>query len=70
MTRTHGFHPGCLGSIPEQKTEISIQGITHCCLSKIRSTFIEKKGKLAGDVVNKKSIRGNSDFEILWLSIG
>ena len=35
----------------------------------IRSTVIEK-GKLAGGVVNKKSIRGNSDFEILWLSIG
>ena len=29
------FHPGCPGSIPEQRIRILLQAITHCCLSEI-----------------------------------
>jgi len=42
VARTPGFHPGCPGSVPEQRIKISLQAITHGCLSKISSTTIQK----------------------------
>ena len=38
MSRTPGLHPGCLGSIPEQRIKILLQAITHCCLSEIKTS--------------------------------
>ena len=37
VVRIPGFHPGCPASIPEQGIKISLQAITHCSLSKIKT---------------------------------
>lgn len=37
VDRVPGFHADGSGSIPEQRTGISLQAITHCHLSEIRS---------------------------------
>jgi len=40
VARIPVFHPGCPGSIPEQKIKISLQAIAHCCLSEINTSSL------------------------------
>ena len=52
MARIPGLHPGCPGSILEQRIKISLQAITHCYLSEIRGTWLGSLTFFDEEVVN------------------